>query len=251
MRSNTRPALRLSTLRPHHIEMTPDRPFAVVCPDCQVWRRINRGRVQPHFLSDEETYCQASAQRVEKDVTPEQWALAIAEGVADTASRRPTTVLKKVKAPQSVALHQLSSAEPTAHTARAAYEVHRSRCAGCTDLTRCTDGARLAATLFRLQRQEPARLAAQVRTEQEQRRVERREVEALQARRRKEWEERLPAVDHTDMVRRTAVLAGPGDTRRRTFGPGVLIEPYDTAAQSRPGVEAVLASNPVRKERSA
>ncbi|MGW2544110.1 hypothetical protein ACWC5I_25350, partial [Kitasatospora sp. NPDC001574] len=100
MRSNTRPALRLSTLRPHHIEMTPDRPAALVCPDCSRWRRINRGRIQPHTLDDESTYCQASAQRVERDVTPEKWALALAEGVADTASRRPTKVLRKVKAPQ-------------------------------------------------------------------------------------------------------------------------------------------------------
>uniref|UniRef100_UPI002F906FCC hypothetical protein n=1 Tax=Kitasatospora indigofera TaxID=67307 RepID=UPI002F906FCC len=99
MRSNLRPALRLSTLRPHQFEMTPGVPFAVICPDCRVWRRINRSKIQPHFLSDETTYCPASAQRVEQDVTPEQWALAITEGVADTASSRPTTVLKKVKAP--------------------------------------------------------------------------------------------------------------------------------------------------------
>ncbi|MGW2401789.1 hypothetical protein ACWCYY_35070 [Kitasatospora sp. NPDC001664] len=99
MRSNTRPALRLSTFRPHQLEMSPGLPASLVCPDCGVWRRINRSKIQPHTLDDETTYCPASAQRVEKDVTAEQWSLAISEGVADNASRRPTTVLKKVKAP--------------------------------------------------------------------------------------------------------------------------------------------------------
>ncbi|MFF2549075.1 hypothetical protein ACFVUY_41840 [Kitasatospora sp. NPDC058063] len=120
MRSNSRPALRLSTLRPNQIEMTPGLPFSLVCPDCSVWRRINRGRIQPHFLDDETTYCPASARRVEKDVTPEQWAARIEEGVAETASRRPTTVLKKVKTPQPPAILHIAQTRPAAPAPTAA-----------------------------------------------------------------------------------------------------------------------------------
>ncbi|MFI8085859.1 hypothetical protein ACIF6L_34355 [Kitasatospora sp. NPDC086009] len=204
--------------------MTPGLPASLVCPDCSVWRRINRGRIQPHFLDDETTYCQASARRVEKDVTPEKWALAIAEGVADTAARRPTTVLRKIPTPKPKALHQLSPAEPTADTAGARYGLHRNGCSTCTDTKHCIDGGRLAAAYLQLLRQEPERRAAQARTEQEQRRAERREAEQLPRRRMKEWSERLPAVQHTDMVRRMAMLAGPGDTRRRVMGPDLLTE---------------------------
>ncbi|WP_053651261.1 hypothetical protein [Streptomyces sp. XY431] len=112
MRSNSRPALRLSTLRPHQIEMTPGLPSSLVCPDCSVWRRINRSKIQPHFLDDETTYCPASAQRVEKDVTPEQWAAQIEEGVAETAARTATTVLKKVKAPKPQAILHIAQPRP-------------------------------------------------------------------------------------------------------------------------------------------
>ncbi|MFJ7250146.1 hypothetical protein ACIQWA_36680 [Kitasatospora sp. NPDC098652] len=120
MRSNSRPALRLSTLRPNQIEMPPGLPASLVCPDCSVWRRINRSKIQPHFLDDETTYCPASAQRVEKDVTPEQWAKRIEDGVADVAARRPTTVLKKVKTPTAPAVVQIAQPRPVAPAPTAA-----------------------------------------------------------------------------------------------------------------------------------
>ncbi|MGW2544744.1 hypothetical protein ACWC5I_28660 [Kitasatospora sp. NPDC001574] len=247
MRSNTRPALRLSTLRPHQIEMTPDRPFAVVCPDCRVWRRINRGRIQPHFLSDETTYCQASAQRVEKDVTPEKWALALAEGVADTASRRPTTVLRKVKSPQPVALHQLTPAVPTAESAGAKYESHRNGCSACTDKEHCLDGGGLAATYLRLLRQEPERRAAQARAEEEQRLVERKQVAALFKRRAAEWPD--AQIDFLLAKRRRAMHI-VGDLVEPIKGAAVPVGavPIGTVRSA----EDVLAENPVRKnQRSA
>ncbi|MGY0466907.1 hypothetical protein ACW14Y_42610 (plasmid) [Kitasatospora sp. cg17-2] len=129
MRSNSRPALRLSTLRPNQIEMTPGLPASLVCPDCSVWRRINRSKVQPHFLDDGTTYCPASAQRVEKDVTPERWAAQIEEGVAETAARRATTVLKKVKALQPEAVLHIAQGRPAEPTV-SAKQVARKRAKG-------------------------------------------------------------------------------------------------------------------------
>jgi hypothetical protein len=76
------------------------------------------------------------------------------------------------------------------------------------------------------------------------------------AQRSKQWAERLPAVHHTDMVRRVAVLAGPGDTRRRVYGPELPTEDRDTREQSRELAKArtskvIREASPLRKRAAA
>ncbi|MGW2547120.1 hypothetical protein ACWC5I_41160, partial [Kitasatospora sp. NPDC001574] len=62
--------------------------------------------------------------------------------------------------------------------------------------------------------------------------------------------ERYPAAEQAALERRTEAAAGHGDTRRRVYGPGIVIEPYDTETQPL-RAEAVLAASPIRKERAA
>ncbi|MFD5433727.1 hypothetical protein ACFWJ4_16450 [Kitasatospora sp. NPDC127067] len=225
MRSNSRPALRLSDFRPHQIEMNPGIPFSLICPDCKVWRRINRSKIQPHFLDDETTYCPASAQRVEQDVTPEQWAAQIAEGVAEIASRRPTKVLRKVPTPKPPAITQLNPAPATADTARQTYEAHRNGCSTCTGRKHCTDGGRLAATYLRLLRQEPQRRAAQARTEQEQRRTERRQAQQQPKRRAAEWRRVDRSVEDANTRRSEPLKGARSPIFPLTMPEGTPVEP--------------------------
>lgn len=177
MRHNGRPVLKASKFRPSDITLHPGEPVTVVCSDCRTWRKLTRSMIPAHRSTDlgrdlrdadgtqvkRDTRCPGSGQRVLVDITLAQWVALIEEGGTEVASRRPTKVLRKVKAPQPGAVLHIAQPRPVA----------------------------------------PAPTAAE---------------------RAQQWAKRLPAVHHTDMVRRVAVLAGPGETRRRTFGPDVLTE---------------------------
>ncbi len=118
-----RPALALSTLLPTHFDLLPGTE-QLVCPDCGTWCFITgiqggQPKLVPHHTERAGTpgarRCSGSNRLVDLDVTSEQRAEQLHEGIADAASRRPTTVLKKVKAPAPKAvLHiaQRRSDEP-------------------------------------------------------------------------------------------------------------------------------------------
>lgn len=197
---SSRPALVLSTLPPTHYDLLPDTEH-LACPDCNTWCPITGAQSEmpklvPHHTEPAGTpsarRCIGSNRRLVIDVTIAEQQQLWADALAETASRRPTKVLRKVKAPQPTAILHMAQPRPDV----------------------------------------PAPTAAE---------------------RADQWAERLPVVHHTDMVRRVAVLAGPGDTRRRTFGPDVLTGDRDTQEQPRARAEArrsavVLASSPVRKK---
>ncbi|MGE7437024.1 hypothetical protein [Kitasatospora sp. NPDC001175] len=257
---SSRPALAVSTLLPNDIDLLPGTEH-LRCPDCTTWCPITGAKgstpkLVPHHTERAGTpgarRCSGSNRRVLLDLTIAEWQDRWADAAKETTSRRPTTVLKKVKAPQPVALHQLNPAPPTANSARAKYETHRSRCAGCTGREYCTDGGRLFATYLQLLGQEPERRAAQAHTEQEQRLAERQQAKQQLQRRKKQWGERVPAAHFNDMVRRVEVAAGHADTRRRVYGPDLPSEERNTREESRAlaqtrTAKAIREASPLRR----
>ncbi|MER6364442.1 hypothetical protein [Kitasatospora sp. NPDC001527] len=286
MRHNGRPALKASQIRSTHITLHPSEPVTVVCTDCGTWRKLTRSMIPAHRSTDlgrdllgadgrqirRDARCPGSGQRIEMDLMVARWVTQVEDGLAEVAARRPTTVLRKVPTPKPPALHQLAPAAPTADTARAAFYSHSARCAGrkdkttredsttgCSGTRLCTDGARLYATYLQLLRQEPERLAAQARAEQEQR--EQSEEDTIQAdeqlrRRQALWAERSQQPDHDAWVRKIEPLVGHPDSRRRLFGPQLPSQGYTTqeaslALAARRTEAAVREASPVRRNFSA
>ncbi|THA53203.1 hypothetical protein [Streptomyces sp. A1136] len=106
---NGRPALAISTLRPHQYDLHP-ACASLICPDCKTWVPINgiqgrRQKLVPHDTGragkDTAVRCQGSNRLVTVDVTYEKWQQRLQDGGAETAARRPTTVLPKAFSPQT------------------------------------------------------------------------------------------------------------------------------------------------------
>ncbi|MFD4659697.1 hypothetical protein ACFWP2_29180 [Kitasatospora sp. NPDC058444] len=246
-----RPALLLSKLPLGLVDLTP-RAEHLACPDCNTWCPLttHKGtkdwKLVPHHTLPAGTpgarRCIGSNRLFVVDVPIAVWQVRRAEAVADVAARRPTTVLKKVKAPQPVALHQLAPAPATAETAHAAYIGHRSRCADCTDpKKRCADGQRLGSTYLQLLREEPERRAAQARTEQEQRHVERARVRQFPARRAGEWKAVDQAVGEADKARRAPLVGARSPIQ------GAAVPVGARPIGQRASTDEVLAASPLRK----
>ncbi|MCX5216156.1 hypothetical protein OG689_44280 [Kitasatospora sp. NBC_00240] len=108
-----RPALLLSELPPTLVELTP-RAEHLACPDCNTWcplttdKTTKQWKLVPHHILPAGTpgarRCINSNRLFEIDMPITVWQQRRAEAVAEVASRRPTTVLKKVKAPQPPAV---------------------------------------------------------------------------------------------------------------------------------------------------
>ncbi|WP_327071885.1 hypothetical protein [Kitasatospora sp. NBC_01302] len=128
MRHNGRPVLKASKIRPSDITLYLGEPVTVVCGDCRTWRQLTRSMIPAHRSTDlgrslrddegnlikRDTRCPGSGQRIEVDLKPAQWAARIEDGLTEVASRRPTKVLRKVKAPQPAAVLQIAQPRPAA-----------------------------------------------------------------------------------------------------------------------------------------
>ncbi|MCX4690726.1 hypothetical protein [Kitasatospora purpeofusca] len=256
------PPLKLSILLPTHYNLRPDEANTVVCPDCQTWQRIMGDKtltIRDHYSTDlsgaeleagqRDTRCPSARRIVEIDVTVARWARQVEEGSTEVAARRPTTVLRRVRAPQPVALHQLDPAPATAASARTAYELHRVRCAGCTVTETCPTGLRLEGEVRVRRYREPQRVAAQARAEREQRRAERRRVEERPGRRRGEWAGVRLRVLVADILRELPLEGAVGPIR----GAAVPTDHEDTREVSRARAEvrteqAIRAASPIRRD---
>ena len=172
-RVSGRPALVVSQLLPINIDLLPGTE-SLVCPDCKRWCPITghdgaTPKLVPHHSGRAETgearRCIGSNRRVELDLTIPEWHQLLADAIKETASRRPTTVLRKPKTPPAPPVSTMTPAPLTAEAARVTFRQHQERCAACagTATSRngeqlpCPDGERLAVTFLRLMRQEPRR----------------------------------------------------------------------------------------------
>ncbi|KOU45353.1 hypothetical protein ADK56_33185 [Streptomyces sp. MMG1522] len=114
---SARPALALSTLKPHQFDLRP-ACASLVCPDCETWVPITglgtkTTKVVPHDTGragkDAAVRCRLGSNRLVKvNVTVRKWAERLEDGHAETGHRRKTTVLRKPKAAVAPAVSQVA-----------------------------------------------------------------------------------------------------------------------------------------------
>ncbi|GAA2417844.1 hypothetical protein ACFPFX_04660 [Streptomyces mauvecolor] len=119
-----RPALAVSTLRPHQYDLRPSCA-SLICPDCSTWVPITgiqhrQSKLVPHDTGvarkDKAARCQGSNRRISVDVKFENWQECLEDGVAETAYRRPTTVLRKPKVAPAPAVSHIAAQKQTTPT---------------------------------------------------------------------------------------------------------------------------------------
>ncbi|MFY4721466.1 hypothetical protein [Streptomyces sp. LaBMicrA B280] len=115
---NARPALALSTLKPHQYDLRP-ACASLVCPDCKTWVPITglgskTTKVVPHDTGragkDAAVRCRLGSNRlVSVDITVKKWRERLEDGHAETGHRRKTTVLRKPKVAVAPAVSQIAA----------------------------------------------------------------------------------------------------------------------------------------------
>jgi hypothetical protein len=115
---NARPALALSTLRPHQYDLRP-ACASLVCPDCETWVPITglqtkSPKVVPHDAGragkDAAVRCRLGSNRlVTVDVTARKWEERLTDGNSETVHRRRTTVRRKPKVAVAPAVSQIAA----------------------------------------------------------------------------------------------------------------------------------------------
>jgi len=122
---NARPALALSTLKPHQYDLRP-ACASLICPDCKTWVPItglqtHKPKVVPHDTGlankDAAVRCRLGSNRlVTIDMTVKKWQERLEDGNSETVHRRKTTVLRKPKVALAPAVSQIAAQKQTATT---------------------------------------------------------------------------------------------------------------------------------------
>ncbi|MER7235241.1 hypothetical protein ABT348_30365 [Streptomyces olivaceus] len=115
---SARPALALSSLKPHQYDLRP-ACASLVCPDCETWVPITglgtkKPKVVPHDTGragkDAAVRCRLGSNRlVTVDVTAKKWQERLEDGHAETGHRRRTTVRRKPKVAVPPAVSQIAA----------------------------------------------------------------------------------------------------------------------------------------------
>ncbi|MFH9677414.1 hypothetical protein ACH4L5_34820 [Streptomyces sp. NPDC017405] len=115
---NSRPALALSTLRPHQYDLRP-ACASLVCPDCETWVPITglltkQPKVVPHDAGrageDAAVRCRLGSNRlVTADVRVAKWEERLTHGHSETVHRRRTTVRRKPRVAVAPAVSQIAA----------------------------------------------------------------------------------------------------------------------------------------------
>ncbi|MEV7003322.1 hypothetical protein AB0N62_37435 [Streptomyces sp. NPDC093982] len=129
MRHNGRAPIKASSLRPENLNLR-EGEKSVVCPDCNAWRRLTRSMIRPHRdgveqpKPEERRYrdaspatrlsngrrCPGSAQRIEIDLTLEQWSGQLLAAETTASGRRTTNPVRKPRPQAAPATMQMSIA---------------------------------------------------------------------------------------------------------------------------------------------
>jgi hypothetical protein len=122
---NARPALVISTLKPHQYDLRP-ACASLICPDCKTWVPItglqtHKPKVVPHDTGlankDASVRCRLGSNRlVTVDVTVKKWQERLEDGNSETVHRRKTTVLRKPKVALAPAVSQIAAQKQTSTT---------------------------------------------------------------------------------------------------------------------------------------
>ncbi|MEV5864375.1 hypothetical protein AB0L83_32230 [Streptomyces sp. NPDC052071] len=104
------PALKLSELPLHHIDLRDPLRTSLVCQDCETWVPITgmQSKVQklvPHHTGTAHVaaavHCRSSNRRIEFDMTIPEWRHALTDAATEASSRQATAVLPKAFSPQT------------------------------------------------------------------------------------------------------------------------------------------------------
>ncbi|MFZ4184522.1 hypothetical protein ACOZCG_25925 [Streptomyces pseudogriseolus] len=119
---NSRPALALSTLKPHQYDLRP-ACASLICPDCKTWVPITglqtkKPKVVPHDAGragkDAAVRCRLGSNRlITVDVTARKWEERLTDGNSETVHRRRTTVRRKPKVAVAPAVSQIAAQKQT------------------------------------------------------------------------------------------------------------------------------------------
>jgi hypothetical protein len=118
---NGRPALVISTLKPHQYDLRPVCA-SLICPDCKTWVPITGIQAKKPKLVPHDTglagkapavRCQGSNRLITVDVTVRKWQERLEDGNTETVHRRPTTVLRKPKVAPAPAVSQIAAQKQT------------------------------------------------------------------------------------------------------------------------------------------
>lgn len=122
---NSRPALVISTLKPHQYDLRP-ACASLICPDCKTWVPITgiqtkKPKLVPHDTGragkDAAVRCGLGSNRlITVNVQVKKWQERLEDGNAETAHRRPTTVLRKPRVAPAPAVSQIAAQKQTATT---------------------------------------------------------------------------------------------------------------------------------------
>ncbi|MEW2289628.1 hypothetical protein [Streptomyces sp. NPDC047841] len=173
---NGRPALAVSTLRPHQYDLRP-ACASLVCPDCKTWVPITgiqakRQKLVPHDTGragkDAAVRCQGSNRLVSVDVAFEVWQKRLEDGGAETAARRRTTVRRKPKVAVTPAVARMVVQDLDTKGALRLYRAHAEQCGVCQESghAHCPEGSPLARLYLYKLRNAP--VAAAARKEEEE-----------------------------------------------------------------------------------
>lgn len=120
---NSRPALTLSTLKPHQYDLRP-ACASLICPDCKTWVPITglqtkKPKLVPHDTGragkDAAVRCRLGSNRlVTINVTVRKWKERLTDGNSETVHRRRTTVRRKPKVAVAPAVSQIAAQKQTA-----------------------------------------------------------------------------------------------------------------------------------------
>ncbi|WP_030019348.1 hypothetical protein [Streptomyces monomycini] len=120
---NARPALAVSTLKPHQYDLRP-ACASLICPDCKTWVPITSLQTKKPKLVPHDTgragkapaiRCRLGSNRlVTVDVTARKWEERLVDGNSETVHRRRTTVRRKPKVAPAPAVGQIAAQKQTA-----------------------------------------------------------------------------------------------------------------------------------------
>ncbi|MEU9157959.1 hypothetical protein AB0D59_47415 [Streptomyces sp. NPDC048417] len=168
---NPRPALAVSSLKPHQYDLHPSCA-SLICPDCKTWVPITglsakKRKLVPHDTGvagkDVAVRCQGSNRLVSIDVLVKAWQGRMEVGGPEASGRRSARQHYKPLPAPAKPVTKMTPEPASADDALTAYREHLKKCrnstvAGhCGGTHRCADGARLAKLYEQLKRAEPLR----------------------------------------------------------------------------------------------